>query len=123
MTPQFSQKAGKAEHRWQWPPLPFILAGVILIATVASANLAAGANCQVTEADDTSQGLATSEGTTAWTLPLTITVDRDLYGGVVPFSVRESAPYMKHSRMGLGKTEDQQIVRIETCLSQDIRES
>ena len=123
MTPQFFQKAWKAEHRWQWSPLQFILASLMLIATVACANLAAAAKCQVSEADGMSQGLTTSEGTTSWALPLTITVDRDLYGVLVPFPVRESAPYMKRSRMSLGKTEDQEIVTIGACLSQDIRES
>ena len=123
MTPQFSQKAWKAEHRWLSLLLLCILAAVILIATVASAKLATAAECQVTEADGTSQGLTTSEGTTSWTLPLTITVDRDLYRGLGPSPVRKSAPYMKRSRMSLGETEDQEITTIGACLSQDIRES
>jgi hypothetical protein len=123
MTPLFSQNAWKAEHRWLSLLLLCILAAVIIIATVASANLAAAAECQVTEADGTSQGLTTSEGTTSWMLPLTITVDPDLYRGLGPSPVRKSAPYMKHSRMNLGQTEDQEIVTIGACLSQDIRES
>ena len=123
MTPQFSQKAWKAGHRWHWPPLPFLVAAVMLIATVASAHRAAAATCPVTEADGMSQGLSTSDGTASWALPLTLTVDRDLYGGLVPFPVRERAPYMKRSRMSLGKTEDQEIVTIGACLSQDIRKS
>jgi hypothetical protein len=123
MTPQFSQKAWKAEHRWLSLLFLCILAALILISTVASAKLAAAAECQVTEADGTSQGLTTSEGTTSWTLPLTITVDRDLYRGLGPSPVRKSAPYMKRSRMSLGETEDQEISTIGACLSQDIRES
>jgi hypothetical protein len=123
MTPQCPQNTRKAKHRWRSPLLLSIVATVSLIATVASANLTAAAECQVTEADDTSQGLTTSEGTTSWTLPLTITVDRDLYRGLGPSPVRKSAPYMKRSRMSLGETEDQEITTIGACLSQDIRES
>jgi hypothetical protein len=123
MTPQCSQKAWKAEHRWLSLLLLCILAALILIATVASAKLAAAAECQVTEADGTSQGLTTSEGTTSWTLPLTITVDRDLYRGLGPSPVRKSEPYMKRSRMSLGQTEDSEIAAIGACLGQDIRES
>jgi len=123
MTPQCSQKAWKAEHRWLSLLLLCILAAVILIATVASAKLAAAAECQVTESDGTSQSLTTSEGTTSWTLPFTITVDRDLYRGLGPSPVRKGAPYMKRSRMSLGQTEDSEIAAIGACLGQDIRES
>ena len=123
MTLQFSEKSWKTEHRRLSLLLLYILAAVILIATVASANLTAAANCKVTEADGTSQGLMTSEGTTSWTLPLTITVDRDLYSGLGPSPARKSAPYMKRSRISLGETEDQQINTIGACLSPDIRES
>jgi hypothetical protein len=123
MTPQCSQKAWKAEHRWLSILLLCILAAVILIATIASAKPATAAECLVTKADATSQSLTTSEGTTSWTLPLTITVDRDLYRGLVPSPVRKSAPYMNRSRMSLSGTEDQEITTIGACLSQDIRES
>ena len=123
MTPQFSQKARKAEHRWLSLLLISLLAAVILIGTIASVKLATAAECQLTDADGTSQGLTTSEGTTSWTLPFTIIVDRDLYRGLGPSPVRKSAPYMKRSRMSLGETEDQEITAIEACLSQDIRES
>lgn len=126
MTLQFSQKAWTAEHRWL--SLLFlcifcILAAVALVTTVASANLPTAAECLVTEADGGSQSLTTSEGTTSWTLPLAITVDRDLYRGVGPSPVRKSAPYMTRSRMSLGETEDQGITAIEACLSEGIRES
>jgi hypothetical protein len=123
MMSHFAQKAQQAEHRWLSRLLPSILVAESLIATVASANLAVAAECQVTEADGTSQGLTTSEGTTSWTLPLTITLDRDLYRGLGLSSVRKSAPYMKRSRMSLGETDDQEITTIGACLSQDIRES
>lgn len=126
MTPQFSQQAWPAEHRWLsllflW--IFCILAAVILVATVASANLPAGAECRVTEADGASQSLTTSEGNTSWTLPLTITVDRNLYRGLGPSPVRKSAPYMTRGRMSLGETEDQEMTALGVCLSQDIRES
>src|SRR6185295_3845636 len=123
MTPQFSQKAWKAEHRWLSLLLLSLLAAVILIATVASANLASAAECQVTEAGGTSQGLTKWEDTTLRSLRLTLTVDRDLYRGLGPSPVREIGPYMNSSRMGLGKMEDHEITTIGTCLSQDIRES
>ena len=63
------------------------------------------------------------EDTTLRSLRLTITVDRDIYRGLVSSPVREIAPYMNSSRMGVGKTEDQEIATIGVCMSQDIRES
>jgi len=123
MTPQLSQKPWKAAHRWQRPLLPFAVAAVTLIATVASVRLASAAECQVIEAGGTSQGLTNWEDTTLRSLPLTLTVDRDLYRGRVSSPVREIATDMNSRRMGLGKMEDQEIATIGACLSQDIRES
>lgn len=123
MTPQFSQKPWKAEHRWQGLLLPFFLAAVTLIATVASAPLASAAECQVTEVGATSQGLTDWEDTTLRGLQLTLTVDRDLYRGLIPSPVLEIATDINSRRVGLGKTDDQGSATIGACLSQDIRES
>ena len=123
MPPQISQKPWKAAHGWQGPPLPFMLAAVTLITIVASACLAPAAECQVTEAGGTSQGLTNWEDTTLRSLPLALTVDRDLYRGLAASSVLEIATDMNSRRMGLGKTEDQEIATIGACLSQDVRES
>src|SRR5206468_4003975 len=52
-----------------------------------------------------------------------ITVDREFYGGLVPSPVLEVAPYMKRSRIVLGKTENQGMAAIGACLSQNLRKS
>lgn len=123
MTPHFTQKAQQAEHRWLSPLLPSILAAVSLIATLDSASLAAAAECQVTEDGNTIQGMPTWKGTFSSILPLTITVERDIYGGLVSTPVREVAAYMNSSRIAWGNTENHGIATIGACLSQDIRES
>ena len=123
MTPHFTQKAQQAENRWLSPLLPSILAAVSLIATLDPASLAAAAECQVTEDGGTIQGMPTWKGTTLSILPLTITVERDIYGGLVASPVLEVAPYMKSSRITRGNTENQGIATIGACLSQDIRKS
>jgi hypothetical protein len=96
-----------------------------LIATVAPANLAAASECQGTELIDagTIQGMTTWKGTTFSTVPLTITVEREIYGQLVPSPALEVAPYMKSSRFARGNTEKQGIASIGACLSQDIRNS
>lgn len=122
---QLSQNARQGENRWLSPLLPSILASVSLISTVAPASLAAAAECQVTDLIDggTIQGLPTWKGTTLRILPLTITVERDFYGGPVPDPMLEIAPYMKSSRIVLGKTEYQGMATIGACSSQEIRKS
>ena len=61
--------------------------------------------------------------TEASILRLTITVERDSYGGLVPSPALEVAPYIQNSRITRGNTEGQSIATIGACLSQDIRES
>jgi hypothetical protein len=125
MTLQLSQNARQVENRWLSPLLPSILASVSLISTVAPASLAAAAECQITDLIDggTIQGLPTWKGTTLRILPLTITVERDFYGGPVPDPMLGVAPYMKSSRIILGKTENQGMATIGACSSQEIRKS
>lgn len=123
MTPRCTQKAQQAEHRWLSPLLPSIVAAVSLIAIVHPASLAAAAECQVTKDGGTIHGMPTWKGTTLSILPLTLTVERDIYGGLVPSPVLEVAPYMNSSRIARGNTEDQGIVTNDACLSQDIRKS
>lgn len=125
MTPHFTQKIQQAETRWLSHLLPSILAAVSLVATVAPANLAAAAECQGTDLIDagTIQGMTTWKGTTFSTVPLTITVERDIYGRLVPSPVQEVAPYMNSSRFARGHMEKQGIASIGACLSQDIRNS
>ena len=125
MTLQLSQNARQGENRWLSPLLPSILASVSLIVTVAPASLAAAAECRVTDLIDggTIQGLPTWKGTTLRILPLTITVERDFYGGLVPDPMLDVAPYMKSNRIVLGKTENQGMATIGACSSQEIRKS
>jgi hypothetical protein len=123
MTSYFAQKAQQAESRWLSPLLPSILATVSLIAPVDPVSLATAAECQVTEDGGTIQGMPTWKGTTSNILPLTITVERDIYGGLIPSPVPEVAPYMKSSRFARGNPEIQGIATIDTCLSQALRKS
>jgi hypothetical protein len=122
---QLSQNARQGENWWLSPLLPSILASVSLIATVAPPSLAAAAECRVTDLidGDTIQGMPTWKGTTLRILPLTITVERDFYGGLVPDPMLEVAPYMKSSRIVMGKTENQGMATIDACSSQEIRKS
>jgi hypothetical protein len=115
MTPQFPQKAQQAEYRWLSPILPSFLTAMSLIATVDPVSLAAAAECQVTDLIDggTIQGMTTWKGTTLSIVPLTITVERDIYGGLVPSPMPEARPYMYSSR----------IATIDACLGQNIRKS
>jgi hypothetical protein len=119
MTPHFAQKAQQAENRRLSPPLSSILAAVSLDLV----SLATAAECQVTEDGGTIQGMPTWKGTTSNILSLTITVERDIYGGLIPSPVLEVAPYMKSSRFARGNTENQGIATIDACLSQDIHKS
>jgi hypothetical protein len=121
MTSYFAQKAQQAENRRLSSLLPSILAAVSLIATIDPASLATAVECQVTEDGGTIQGMPTWKGTTSHILPLTITVERDIYGGLIPSPVLEVAPYLESSRIARGNTEIQGIATIDTCLSQDIR--
>ena len=106
--------------------LMFLVASLIAGAlTLAGVSTVAAAECRVTDLIDggTIQELPTWKGTTLRILPVTITVDRDFYGGLVPSPVLEVAPYMKSNRIVLGKTENQGIATIGACLSQDLRKS
>ena len=125
MTPQFPQNAQQGKNWWLLPLLPSILASMSLIATVASASLAAAAECRVTDLidGDTIQDMPTWKGTTLSILPLTLTVERDFYGGFVASPMLEVAPYMKSSRIVLGKTENQGRATIGACSSQEIRKN
>ncbi|HWI69353.1 MAG TPA: hypothetical protein VNS88_13430 [Nitrospiraceae bacterium] len=125
MTPQFTQHARHLENWWLSPLLPSILASVSLLATVAPASLAAAAECRASDLIDggTIQGMPTWTGTTLSILPLTLTVERDFYGGRVPSPMLEVGPYMKSRRILLGKTENQGMATIGACSSQDLRKS
>jgi len=123
MTSYFAQKAQQSENRRLFTLLPSSLAAVSLIATIDPASLATAGECQVTEDVGTIPGMPTWKGTTSHILPLTITVERDIYGGLIPSPVLEVAPDMKSSRFARGNPEIQEITTIDTCLSQDIRKS
>lgn len=106
--------------------LVFLVVGLIANAlNLAGASTVAAAECRVTDLIDsgTIQGMPTWKGTTLSILPLTITVERDFYGGRVPSPVLEVAPDMESSRIVRGKTEHQGMATIGACLSQDLRKS
>jgi hypothetical protein len=114
MTPQFSQRAQL---------LPSILAAASFILPVASASLAAATECQVTEDGGVIQGMTAWKEATPIILPLTIIVERDIYGRFALTAIPEVAPHMKSNRMVWGNTVNQEIAAIGVCLSQDIRKN
>ena len=122
MTPQLPQKAQQKKNEWLSPPVLSILAAVSLIQIGGTASLAAAAECQFTEDSGTIQGMTTWKGSASSILPRSITVEWDIYGGLVPFSMLEVAP-MNNSRFAWGNTENQEIATIGVCLRQDIRRS
>lgn len=107
MTPHVTQKAPHAGNRWLLPLLPSILAAVSPIATVDPLRLAAATDSPITEDGCTIQNMTTWKGTTSSYLPLTITPERNMYEGLAPSSVLESAPHMTSGRMAcaIGKTQ------------------
>ena len=90
MTPQFPYKAQRAD-RWLAPLFTSILAAVSLVVTVASVSLAVAAECQAIEEGGMIQGMPAWKRTTSNILPLSITMERDIYGGLVPPPVLEVA--------------------------------
>ena len=123
MTPHFTQNAQQAENRWLSPLLPSLLAALSLILIVNPASLAAAAECPVTDDGGTIHGMTSWQGVTSSILPLTITRERDVYGGLVPFPVQPVAPGMTSSRLALSNTEHQGIATLSACVNQDILQS
>ena len=88
--------------------LVFLVVSLIADAlNLAGVSTVAAAECPATDLRDggTIQGMPTWKATTLSILPLTLTVERDIYGELVPSPVLGVAPYMKSSRIVLGKTE------------------
>ena len=123
MIAQCSQQAQHVENRWLAPLLPSILAAASFILPVSSASLSAAMECQVTEDGGTIQGMTAWKETTSIILPLTITVERDTYGGLVTSPMLEVAPDMNSSRFAWCNRVNQEIAAIGACLSQDIRKN
>jgi hypothetical protein len=124
MAPQFPHKAQQAENRWLSPLLSSLLAAVSLIVTVDLASLAVAAECQLIEEEgETIQGMPTWKGHTSSLLPLTITVERDMYKGLVLSPVLGIIPNMNNSRFAWDNTVNQEIAAIGVCSSLDIRKS
>jgi hypothetical protein len=126
MTPYVTQKAPQGKNRWLTHLLPSLLAAVSLVAIVAPGNLAVASECQGIDLTEASpiQGMTTWKGNTFSTVPLTMTVMRDIHGQVVLSSALEVAPDLKSSRFARGYyMETQGIGLISACLSQDIRAS
>ncbi|HEV8620720.1 MAG TPA: hypothetical protein VGQ79_06820 [Nitrospiraceae bacterium] len=106
--------------------LVFLVVGLIAnTLNLAGVSTVAAAECRVTDLIDggTIQGMPTGKGTILSILPLTITAERDFYGGLVPSPVLDVAPYVESSRIVLGKTEDRGMATIGACWSQDLRKS
>ena len=106
--------------------LVFLVVGLIANAlNLAGVSTVAAEECPVTDLIDgsMSQGMPTWKETTLSILPLTITVERDFYGELVPSPVLDVSPYMETSRLVLGKSENQGMATIGACLSQDLRKS
>jgi hypothetical protein len=122
MTPQLPQKTQQKKNEWLSPLVLSTLATVSLIQISGTASLAAAAECQFTEDRGTIQSMTTWKGSTLSILPRSITLEWDVYGGLVPSSMLEVAP-MNNSRFAWGNTENQEIATVGACLRQDIRKS
>lgn len=123
MTLYFTLKSQQAINRRLSPMFPSFLAAISLVAAMAPASLATGAECRVTAAGGTIQGMPTWKSTASRMVPLTITVERDLYGRLVPSPVLAVSPDLNIRRITQGDSTNQGIASIGGCLSQDIRES
>jgi hypothetical protein len=122
MAPQFPHKAQQEKNRWLSSLLPSILAAMSFIVTVDLASLAVAAECRLTEEKgELAQGITAWKGITSRTLPLTNTIARDIYGGIAPSPLQESAP--NNSRFAWGNTMGQEIAASGACIRQDIRKS
>jgi hypothetical protein len=89
---------------------------------LAGGSTVAAAECRVTDLIDggTIQGMPTWKGTTLSILPPSNSGKRDFYEGLIPSPVLEGGPYIESSRIVRGKTENQGMVTIGACLSQDL---
>jgi hypothetical protein len=87
------------------------------------ANLAAAAECQVTDlmGTDTIGAMTTWKGTTLNVPPLTLTVERDMFGVLGPFPVVVETPSIKSSKIVWGNTESQLKATSEVCGGQPVR--
>ena len=121
MTPQLPQNAQQKKNEWLSPLFLSILAAINLIQIGGPASLAAAAECQFTE-DRGTQSLTTWKGRTLSILSRSITLEWEIYGGLVPSSMLEVA-LMNNSRFAWGNTESQEMATIGVCLRQDIRKS
>ncbi len=122
MAPQLPQKAQQKKNEWLSPLVLSILVAVSLTQIGGTASLAAAAECQFTEDSGTIQGMTTWKGRTSSIIPRSITVERDIYEGLVPSSMFEGAP-LNNGRFAWGNTENREIATIVACLRQDIRKS
>lgn len=113
MTPQFQQHAQHTELEYVSRTIPAIVGVTLLMGLFAPVALASPADCQVV---DLSHGGAT-ESITSWkdtslrTLPLTVTVQRDL----LPAPFLEAAPLLRSTRFNRGISSE------NTCWSQSFR--
>jgi hypothetical protein len=101
--------------------LVFLVVSLIADAlNLSGMSTVAAAECPVTDLREggTIQSMPRWKATTLSILPLTITVERDIYGELIPSPVLDVAPYMKSSRIVVGKTE-----KIGACSSRYIRKS
>ena len=106
--------------------LVFLVVSLIADAlNLAGVSTVASAECPATDLRDgsTIQGMPTWKATTLSILPLTLTVERDIYGELVPSPVLDVSPYMKSSRLVLGKSENRGMATIGVCSSRYIRKS
>ena len=122
MTLHMTRYAQQKNVRWPSPLLLSILAVASLVATVGPASLAVAAECQIAQENGTTQDMTTWKVIPSTIFPLTITVERDIYGRVIPSPLREIAPYMKSNRTILGDMEKREIPTIDACVNQDIRD-
>ena len=121
MTPRLTQHSQQTKNKWLSALRLSIFGAVSLIAIVNSTSLAAAADYQVTDVRDggTIQGIAPWKSAASSILPLTITMERDIYRGLASSPVPGFVPSMKSNTTTLGYKENQGIVTIRARPGQD----
>jgi len=131
MKPQFNQNLQQPKNGRLSSIVPFMLAILSLMVTIAPARVGAAMECQITDLPygGTTQGMTSFEGMKTWkgvtlsTPTLTLTAERDIFGEVELSPMLDVAPYAKNNRIVLGNTESLEVATSDACLGQAVRKS
>lgn len=129
MTPQFHEHVPQPEPECFSRIIPTVLATailIILIATFAPVAQASPAECQganLSRDNNAIESITSWRETSLRILPLTLTVQRDLYGGLIPAPILEAAAPIRSARFGRGNMNYHVMDNVDTCWSQSLRKN